>query len=104
MRPTGQVSSASGISVWLVYENTFDACAHASAHAMPCSSVSTRISSATPMAGWVSLRWIATLSDRLPKPPCSARWRDRMSATEAATKKYSCLSRSSRPAGVLSFG
>ena len=56
IKATGQVSSASGIKVWLVYENTRVVMPQASAHAKPCSSHSTRIHSATPMAGWVSFR------------------------------------------------
>ncbi len=71
---------------------------------MPCSSHSRRISSATPMAGWVSFRWMATLSARVSSRPCSRRCRATMSWIDALVKKYSWRSRSSRPAGVLSFG
>ena len=67
---TVQVSSASGISVWLVYEKVSRQIAQAWSQAMPCSSHSTRISSATPIAGWVSLRWIATLSAKLSSDGC----------------------------------
>jgi hypothetical protein len=66
---------------------------------MPCSSHSSRISSATPMAGWVSLRWIATLSARLSSVPCSRRWRARMSWIDALADEEVLLAQPQLAAG-----
>ena len=65
MRPiisTGQVSSASCMSVWLVYEKIFCARPQAVSQSRPCSSSSRRSSSGTASTGWVSFRWMLTLS------------------------------------------
>jgi hypothetical protein len=51
---TGQVSSASGNNVWLVYENTAVVIRQPSDHDVPCSSISNRISSGIATAGCVS--------------------------------------------------
>ena len=79
--------------------------AHACSHGSPISSRKTRISSATVSAGWVSLSWKATLSAKTSqRSPQRARNRRTTSATEQATRKYSCVSRSSRPASASSEG
>ena len=52
---TGQVSNASGSSVWQVYANVRRVIDHAWPQSSPSSSTSSRISSATASTGWVSL-------------------------------------------------
>ena len=101
---TGHFSSASAKSVWLVYPNTSTVVCQASSHGTRFSSTRTRISSATPMAGWVSLSWMATFLPNWVKSAWVFRYRRTMSAMEQATKKYSCLRRSSLPAMKLSLG
>jgi hypothetical protein len=101
---SGQVSSASGISVWLVYETASRVTAHAAFHSMPYSSISRRISSAGAIAGWVSFRWIALRRPRSASEPPSRRWRATRSCSDALTRKASCFKRSTRPASVLSSG
>ncbi|MNV52033.1 hypothetical protein D3C71_1441060 [compost metagenome] len=53
---TGQLSSASLISVWLVYEKTWQVTSNASSQLNLCSSINRRISSGIDSTGWVSLR------------------------------------------------
>ena len=61
----------------------------AASHAISCSSIRIRMSSATAMAGWVSLSWIATLSGKFfHEFPGDRKWRRMMSRIEHATKKY----------------
>ena len=49
-----------------------------------------RISSATAIAGCVSLSWMATLSGRARQSSFVRRKRATMSASEQQTRKYSC--------------
>mmetsp|Transcript_39625 Transcript_39625/g.97060 ORF Transcript_39625/g.97060 Transcript_39625/m.97060 type:complete len:313 (-) Transcript_39625:888-1826(-) len=104
MRSTDHRSSASGSTVWLVYENVRVVIAHASSHDRPSTSVSRRMSSAMPSDGCVSLSWMAhmSLSSAIGRP---LRLKRRStSCSVALTKKYCCLRRSSLPSDVLSFG
>ena len=66
-------------------------------------SIRMRISSGIASEGWVSLSWIATFSGSSSKR-CGAWVAERMSCSEALTKKYSCMRRSSRPISVVSSG
>ena len=63
-----------------------------------------RINSATAIAGWVSLSWMATLSGSAGQSFPRRRNRATMSAREQATRKYSWTNRSDRPRGVESSG
>ena len=101
---TGQVSSASGSRVWLVYENTPVQIFQLSAQVRPCSSISSRISSGIATVGCVSFNWMAIESgiDASVRP--SLKCVAKISCKLAQTKKYCCLSRSSLPCGVESSG
>ena len=69
---TGHFSRASGSSVWLVYARVRTVRSHASSQPSPARSSRMRISSATAIAGWVSLSWMATLSgERRPVVPAA---------------------------------
>ena len=59
---SGQRSSASGSSVWLVYEHVWRVMLQARSHSMVISSTSRRMSSATAIDGCVSFIWIANFS------------------------------------------
>lgn len=74
------------------------------AQSMPCSSHSKRINSATLMAGWVSFKWMGTLSAKFLSVSFSSKCRARTACIDAVTRKYCRSKRSLRPAGVLSFG
>ena len=71
---------------------------------IPFSSTSSRISSGIASTGWVSLSWMTTLSGNASQSLLRNRNRRMMSRSEQQTRKYCCLSRSSRPASVLSLG
>ena len=77
---------------------------HASSQPSFARSSRMRISSATAIAGWVSLSWIATLSGSDAQSFPRRRNRATMSAREQATRKYSWMNRSDRPRGVESSG
>ena len=100
---SGQVSSASGSSVWFVYDTLRVVRSHASSQPRSCSSMSRRISSGTASVGCVSFSWIANLSA---SSRIVARWSSsRMQSWIAHdTKKYCCSRRSCLPAGLESFG
>ena len=70
----------------------------------PFSSTSSRISSGTASTGWVSFSWMTTLSGNAAQSLLRNRNRRMISRSEQETRKYCCLSRSSRPASVLSLG
>ena len=63
-----------------------------------------RISSGTASAGWVSLSWMATLSGSAFQSVLPRRKRRTRSASEQATRKYSCTKRSPWPMLVESSG
>mmetsp|Transcript_15458 Transcript_15458/g.26592 ORF Transcript_15458/g.26592 Transcript_15458/m.26592 type:complete len:257 (+) Transcript_15458:1387-2157(+) len=97
-RSTDHFSSASGKTVWLVYANVFVTMSQADSQVRSSSSIRMRMSSTTPMVGWVSLSWTAILEG------ISVRGRERflnlrrVSRIVALTKKYCCLRRNSLPA------
>ena len=62
------------------------------------------MSSGTARVGWVSLSWMATLSGNAFQSVLSRRNRRTRSASEQATRKYSCANRSSCPISVESSG
>ena len=68
------------------------------------SSTSTRISSTTVRAGWVSFICTATLSAKFETLASCSKCRRSMSRTAQATRKYSCTRRSSRPGAPASDG
>ena len=76
----------------------------AASHSKPWTSIRSRINSATETAGWVSLSWIATLSERFVRSSFSLRCRLMMSCSDAEEKKYSWRSLSSWPAWWESAG
>ena len=68
-----------------------------------------RMSSAMPIAGWVSLSWTAACSPSVRTSPHCLMWRRMRSSSEAEAKKYSCLQPQflagrSRVAGVENLG
>lgn len=101
---TDHVSSASGSSVWFVYENARPVTSHASSQPRWCSSTSRRINSGMAIAGWVSLSCTANRSANWRGwAPVRSRRRS-MSWSEQVTKKYCCCRRNCLPASGSSLG
>ncbi len=71
---------------------------------MPCTSSSSRISSATATAGCVSLSCTAYFSWKPESVAPFCRWMRIMSESAQETKKYCCSSRSRLPRVLSSFG
>ena len=100
----GHFSSASGRRVWLVYASVRQVRSQASSQPRRASSRRIRISSGTAIAGCVSLSWIATFSGSALQSGLARRKRRTRSASEQATRKYSCTNRSPWPMLVESSG
>ena len=101
---SGQRSSASGSSVWLVYEQVWRVMSQARSQSMAISSTSRRMSSATAIDGCVSFIWIANFSWNRSGGIFWILQMRSMSCSEQDTKKYCCSSRSSLPRACSSFG
>mmetsp|Transcript_1165 Transcript_1165/g.3731 ORF Transcript_1165/g.3731 Transcript_1165/m.3731 type:complete len:241 (+) Transcript_1165:2292-3014(+) len=101
---TGHFSSASGITVWLVYARDFFVISQALLNSSPWTSIKSLISSGTAMVGWVSFIWKQAFSGSFSRSLCFSKKRARVSWSEAATKKYCCFKRSSFPSSVASLG
>ena len=65
MSSRGHFSSASGMTVWLVYATVLEVSAHALSQSMPSTSTRMRMSSGAARVGWVSFIWMATFSGRV---------------------------------------
>lgn len=96
------------MTVWLVKARAAFVMAHARSQASPSPSTSSRISSDTAQVGWVSFIWKMAKegsASHLPAFPSGvALNRPSTSWSEADTKKYCCLRRSSLPSSVASLG
>ena len=79
--------------------------AQASFHSSRCSSISKRISSATEMAGWVSLSWKQFFAAKwLKSRPCTRLHSRSTSLRLALASRYCWRSRSSLPFSLASLG
>ena len=105
MSSRGHFSSASGITVWLVYATVLEVSAQALSQSMPSTSMRMRMSSGAASVGCVSFIWIATFSGSASQSalPRSLK-RARMSCTDAEHSMYCWLRRSALPSRVPSPG